>query len=254
MAARTPSGPAGRQAFGVVAPFDMELDGELWRWLPSDVDLLMTRTPFVDDGVTVEFVQELSDADALGAAVRSVTAGRADVVTYACTSASFVGGLSGEAQIRENMIAAGASEAFTTSGSLIAALRALDIERVSLATPYLPEVSAYLDTFLAEAGVATVRHESLGLDREIWAVKYKRTAALIRAVDHPEAQAIFVSCTNLPTYDLIAPLEEELGKPILSANQVTMWAALQALGHHPVGPGQALVEANARPEAAEVAQ
>ena len=46
-------------------------------------------------------------------------------------------------------------------------------------------------------------------------------------------EAVFVSCTNLPTYDVIAPLEAELGMPVLTANQVTMWAALRR-----VGPGR----------------
>jgi maleate isomerase len=40
---------------------------------------------------------------------------------------------------------------------------------------------------------------------------------------------VFLACTNLPTYDLIAPLERMLGKPVLTANQVTMWAVLRAL-------------------------
>jgi maleate isomerase len=51
----------------------------------------------------------------------------------------------------------------------------------------------------------------------------------------------FVSCTNLATYDLIAPLERELGKPVLTANQVTMWAALRVAHKAAVGPGQRLL-------------
>lgn len=70
---------------------------------------------------------------------------------------------------------------------------------------------------------------------------YARTAELIRAVDDPAAEAIVVSCTNLPSYDLIAPLERELGKPIVTANQATMWATLRRLGIAAVGPGQALL-------------
>ena len=52
-----------------------------------------------------------------------------------------------------------------------------------------------------------------------------------------------VSCTNLHTYDVIAGLEAELGKPVISASQATMWAALRRIGRRPVGPGQRLVEA-----------
>jgi len=40
---------------------------------------------------------------------------------------------------------------------------------------------------------------------------------------------------------VIAPLEVELGKPVLTANQVTMWSALNVLGRKAVGPGQQLL-------------
>lgn len=236
-----PVGPPARQAIGVVAPFDMELDAELWRWMPPEADLLLTRTPFVDAAVTVEFVTNLSDADHLAVAVRSLVAGRVDDVAYACTSASFVGGQVGEREIRRVMQSAGAGNALTTSGALLEALSALEVTRVSLATPYVPEVSAFLEAFLREHEIDVVGHESLGLDREIWNVPYARTAELIRSADRPDAEAIFVSCTNLPSYDLIAPLEREIGKPIISANQATMWAALRRRGLSAVGEGQALL-------------
>src|SRR5919198_211018 len=93
---------------------------------------------------------------------------------------------------------------------------------------WVPEdVSARLHDFLAEAGVVTVSGAHLGLDARIWRVPYETTARLVREADSPRAEAVFVSCTNLPTYDLVAPLEQELGKPLLTANQVTLWAALR---------------------------
>ena len=60
------------------------------------------------------------------------------------------------------------------------------------------------------------------------------------------ADALFISCTNLPTYDVIPQLEAELRMPVLSANQVTMWAALRAMGERAVGPYQALLDLAAR--------
>jgi maleate isomerase len=62
----------------------------------------------------------------------------------------------------------------------------------------------------------------------------------VRAADNPAAEALFISCTNVPTYDLIEPLEQALGKPVLTANQVTMWAALRAMGRDAVGGGSLL--------------
>jgi maleate isomerase len=60
------------------------------------------------------------------------------------------------------------------------------------------------------------------------------------------ADALFISCTNLPTYDVIPQLEAELRIPVISANQVTMWAALRRLGTRAVGPYQALLDESAR--------
>jgi len=72
-------------------------------------------------------------------------------------------------------------------------------------------------------------------------VPYDVTARLVRDTDCPDAEAVFISCTNLPTYDVIAPLEAALGKPVLTANQVTMWSALTVTGRKAVGPGQQLL-------------
>lgn len=238
-------GPAQRPAFGVVAPFDMELDAELMRWVPEGVDMLMTRTPFVDDVVTVEFAREVAGAEPISVGVRSVTAGRADVVAYACTSGSFVRGRAGEESITQTMRESGAEQAVTTSGAIVEALHALGVTRVSVATPYLPTLSHLLDTFLEEHGVAVLGHTALGLDQKIWEVEYEQTAEIIRQADATDAEAIVVSCTNLPSYDLIAPLEAELGKPIISANQATMWATLRRMNLRPSGPGQALIEQTA---------
>lgn len=234
-------GPPARAALGVVVPFDMELDAELWRWAPPDVDLLVTRTPFVADAVTIEFARELAAPAEIAVGVRSVIAGRAETVAYGCTAASFVGGRSGEAAVRASMVAAGARDPVTTSGAIVEAVRHLGATRVAVATPYLPDLSRLLDGFLGEFGLTVAAHLALGRDHGIWTVSYRETAELVRTVDRPDADAIVVSCTNLPTYDLLAPLEAELGKPVVSANQATMWAALRRIGSSAVGPGQSLV-------------
>lgn len=237
----TLAGPTRGEAIGIVAPFDLELDHELWRWLPDGVDALITRTPFINDVVTVEFAKEVSDTSAIARGTRDVTAGRASTVAYACTSGSFVSGRAAETVITDTMLASGATHAVTTSGALVEALESLGVSRVIVATPYLADLSQKLSEFLAEFGITALANVSLGLSEEIWNVTYQETAELIRSADRPEAEAIVISCTNLPTYDLIAPLEQELGKPVISANQATMWAALKRLGKHAVGKDQQLI-------------
>ncbi|GAB4005883.1 hypothetical protein GCM10029992_55020 [Glycomyces albus] len=88
----------------------------------------------------------------------------------------------------------------------------------------------------------TLSSDHLGLGGGIWKVNYRTIAERIIAANHPDSEAIFVSCTNLPTYDLIEPLEAILGKPVLTANQLTMWACLKRMNLPKVGPGEWLRE------------
>ena len=241
------AGPAPTVGVGVIVPYDMALDRELWRWAPEDTSLLFTRTPYADLPVTVEMAEHVSDADAVRAGVRDLSAVAPSVYLYACTSGSFVHGLAGERRLTGAMRDAGAPAAVTTSGALLAALSRLGVSRVAVATPYHPAVASRLGDYLGEAGVEVVGNAHLGLTGEIWRVPYARTAELVASADHDRAEAVIVSCTNLPTYDLIAPLERALGKPVLTANQVSMWAALQAIGRPIVAPGQRLADAGPPP-------
>lgn len=225
---------------GVVAPFDFALDRELWRWAPDDVSLYLTRLPFFTTPVTVEMAVAIGDRRALRRATRDVLTPQPGVVTFACTSGSFVGGASSEFVLRRTMLEAGAPTVSTTSGALVEALQLLGVRRLAVATPYIDAVTDRLASFLAEHEVETVARQGLGLLGNIWRVTYDEVVEIVRAVDRPDAEALFISCTNLPTYDVIEPLERALGKPVITANQVTMWAALRAIGRDAVGGGTLL--------------
>jgi maleate isomerase len=235
------SPPLEQAGIGVVVTYDFALDRELWRWVPDDVTLHLTRMPYVPLAATLEMAIHVSDPALVANGAAEVKAVSPLVTAYACTSGSFVGGLAGETALVAAMIQAGAPAAVTTSGALLTALRHLDITRVATATPYTADITAGLSSYLTEAGVDVVAAAGLGLTSDIWTVPYDVTAQLVRDTDRPDAEAVFISCTNLPTYDVIAPLEAELGKPVLTANQVTMWSALTLAGRKAVGPGQQLL-------------
>lgn len=238
-----------QHGIGVVAPFDFALDRELWRWVPDDVSLYLTRLPYVPVPMTVEMAMAIGDVDAVHRATRDVLTPEPLVVAYSCTSGSFIEGVAGERGLVQTMRAAGAPAAVTTSGALTQALHLLGIKRLSIATPYIDPVTDRLIGYLAECGVETMSSVGLGMLGHIWRVSYAEVIDTVRAVDHQDADALFISCTNLPTYDIIEPLERVLGKPVLTANQVTMWGALRAMGVESMATGQWLVQA-CRPSAA----
>jgi maleate isomerase len=231
-----------QRGIGVVAPFDFALDRELWRWVPDDVSLYLTRMPFLTTPVTVEMAAAVSERGVVRRATRDVLTPEPDVVTYACASGSFVGGVLGERLLVRTMLDMGAPAARTTSGALVEALGVLGVHKLAIATPYIEAVTARLVGYLAENGVRTVASNGLGLLGHIWRVPYAKVIEIVKSVDCPEADAMFISCTNLPTYDVIEPLEQALGKPVLTANQVTVWSALRAMGLQGVGAGQGLLQ------------
>ncbi len=60
---------------------------------------------------------------------------------------------------------------------------------------------------------------------------------LARKIDRPDAEAVVLACTNWKTMDVLERLERELGKPVLSTTQVSVWAALRAIGRIEGVPG-----------------
>jgi len=237
---------AGRRGVGVIVPYDFALDREVWRWAPEAVDLYLTRTRNLPLRADAEMARQISTADTLRVGTRDLVAVAPDVVLYLCTSGSFVRGVEGERRMCAAMRAAGARAAVTTSGALLDALAHLGVRAVAVASPYVPDVAAHLDAYLSEAGIGVLAHRRLGLDQRIWQVPRRAVRELVLAADDDAAEAVFVSCTNVPTYDLIVELEDLLGKPVLSANQVSMWAALRRTDAAPPRTGQRLF---ARPAA-----
>jgi maleate cis-trans isomerase len=75
-----------------------------------------------------------------------------------------------------------------------------------------------------------VKYGRLAGVRNIYEETAERAYSLGRQVDHPEAQAVFLSGTGMPTVQAIAPLEADLGKPVISAASAMMWHALRTAG------------------------
>ena len=163
MSAPAPQLEAVAPGIGVVAPFDLALDRELWRWTPPPVSLYVTRTAPVDGAVSVDQAHALGDLAAITDACRNVSSASPAVTAYLCTSASFVSGVAGEARVRAAMEAGGARHAITTSGALLEAVRALGAQRLAVGTPYDAALTERLVAFLSEAGVATSGTRHLGM-------------------------------------------------------------------------------------------
>ena len=175
---------------GIVTPHDLALDRELWRWSADDVVLYVTRLPYVPDPVGVGMTEAIGDHTLVASACQDVSVLGATVTAYLCASGSFVGGVRGEAALRDAMQAGGATRAITTSGALVVALTALGVARVGVATPYDVALTNRLVNFLGEAGYETVAAAYLGLTSDIAKVTPDCVRDLALAVAHDDAEPV----------------------------------------------------------------
>jgi maleate cis-trans isomerase len=118
----------------------------------------------------------------------------------------------------------------TAFGSVLAALEVLGATRVALGTPYSEETTLRGKALLEEHGVEVVSHGRLKNVTNIYDETPERARALGRAVDAQAAQAVFLSGLGMPTISILDTLEQELGKPVISAASATMWQALRLSG------------------------
>lgn len=218
---------------GVINPADLGLDRELWRWVPDSVTLHMTRLPHQPGAIDVERAGALGDPRPVMEGTRQVISPEPGAVAYACSMASFVGGAAGERALVEAMLEAGAPAATTSSGAMVSEFIHHGFERIALLTPYGDDVVQKLRAFLAEHEIGVTTSVDMGLRGRIWTLRYEQVAEAARRVDVTGADAVYIACTNVVTYDLIDPLSQELGVPVLSANQTTMTAAMRLAGVQP---------------------
>jgi maleate isomerase/arylmalonate decarboxylase len=170
----------------------------------------------------------------LGAAVDSLAPAAPDVIAYGCTAGSLtddLGALTGFIERRCGI------PAVATGPAIVHALQALGAERIALATPYHEALTLHERDFLTRHGIETLSMRCLGYGTNgpqefarIAQVPPEAVYRFARAADHKAAQALVLSCTDLPTCPIVSALERELGKPVVTSNHATLWAALRRAG------------------------
>lgn len=205
---------------------------EALRTSGADVRLPLVHTDIGEDAHRVDALLEMGSAPRLAEKVTEVADHGAEVVVWACTSASFVFGWDGAGeQVRELSATAG-MPASSTSFAFVHAARRLGLRRVAVAATYPEDVAELFAVFLRTAGIEVVSLRGSGVVTAAEVGTWRRAEVLTMAGagDHPEADAVLLPDTALHSADYLSDLELSLGKPVLTANQVTVWEGLRLLG------------------------
>ena len=205
---------------------------EYTRVMPAGVAVYPAPIILPRGEVTPAALAEMLEGDQLEQAARLLTWAEVGVIVFACTTGSLVHGIGWDQALVQRIAGASGIPATTTTTAVLAALRAVGATRLAIATPYIDALNAIERRFFAESGfqVAAIAGLSCATDAEIGRLEPAAVAALVARVDHAEADAIFVSCTNFHCLETIAELEARHAKPVVTSNQAGAWAALRQLG------------------------
>jgi maleate isomerase len=228
----------GRRArIGLLYPETGLLDEEFWAFAPDGVALYIARTR-VEGNASRGVLTSMAESPEVERLARGFAKIDVDAVAYACTAAGFVRGPGLDAELTERLSAAAAAPATCTITASVEAMRHLGLQRISVVTPYIGELDERLNAFLCASGFEVLEQRSLGLrGKDINLVPLEPIYDLACAVHRPEADGIYIACTGFRSLEIIEPLEVALGKPVVSANQATIWHALRLAGIRATGSG-----------------
>lgn len=155
-----------------------------------------------------------------------------DVVAFTCTAGSFVQGGKGEDDLKKLIEKTSHTPSVTTSGAVVEALKSLKVKRMVMATPYPDEINRLEKKFFEEKGFEVLMIKGLEITDafSIGCEMPDNTYRFVKSMDSSLADAIFISCTNFRTIDIIEQLEGDFKKPVVSSNQATFWSALRTIG------------------------
>jgi maleate isomerase len=218
-----------RARIGRINPSPETVGDEEWRRLmPDDVIVVSTRMFIerVDPAGLTTMVTNVERAS------KELATARPNVILMAGTAGAFNGGPNFDAELSRRIErAAGGVPGTTTMSAVLAALRALQVRKVAIATSYIPSVDQALADVLRGSGIEVPMIKGMNILKSIdmGDVEPEETYRFARGVfaAAPEADAYFISCGNLRSLEAIPKLERDFGKPVITSNQAGLWHALR---------------------------
>jgi len=215
---------------GLLAPSsNTTVETEFFKVLPAGVTLHTARLP-----ITQVNPNEIGAmVSALEMEAKLLATADVDVIILGATAPSFLKGLGYDREMSKRIEDATGKPATTTSTALIEAMHTLGITCVALGSAFTPAVNNLCANFIEANGIKVVAKDGLNLEDNLQIGRQDVQTAydLGKKINCAEAQGIALACTNWKSIDIIERLERDIGKPVLSTSQVSIWGALKKIGY-----------------------
>ena len=218
-----------RARIGLILPsLNATMEPEFYRMIPDGVAVHTTRL-LLEEG-TPDKLEKMAEDSAKAA--KMLATADVDAIMYGCTSGSLIKGVGWDLEIIKMIEDATGIPTTTTSTAVIQAFRELGVTKVAVGTPYIDPVNDMEKVFFEGNGVEVVNIEGLGFTQgcDLHGVPRGKAYAFGKSVDRPEAQCVFISCTDFHAIHELQALERDCGKPAMSSNTASLWAILKKAG------------------------
>jgi maleate isomerase len=185
----------------------------------------------MDPTIPLAPVQAFVQPPHIDEAVSLLAAAPVAAIGIGFTSSSYVTGADGERNLVDRLLERSAGiPIVATCASAVAGLRALDARRIALFDP--PWFGAELNRLGAEyfrsQDFDVAFHAPCGLPSSQRSINPPELYEWIVSHTPDKADAVFIGGNGFRSVGVIAALEEDLGRPVLTANQVLLWGTLRA--------------------------
>ena len=196
----------------------------------KEIDLFSNRIHCYNP-LTNETLKKMAD-DITDVAKEILPDQKLDCVAYGCTSGTIAAGYN---SIFDKVNLAKPNTKVTTPiTSAIKALKKLNINKISIFTPYTDEINQSVAEYFKKENIEVVSltYFDIASDLDIGKVDPDYLFEVLSKIDLSKSDALFVSCTALPVLSLIDKLEKKLGKVVLSSNQTLIWDTLKEINYN----------------------
>lgn len=218
-----------RFAIGLLVPAtNVVMEGEFHRMAPKGVEVFTTRVLHKGRKPSDTFYESLKKlVDDIPDAIIRVKEAKPDVIIFGCTSGSLLEGPEWNEAIIQRMRRIAGVPCTTTSSAVVEALKVMQLTRIAVGTPYPDAVNQKLIEYLSATGICVTRMVSIPYEQ---AQSGSAARRLVKSLDGPDIDGIFISCTDFRTMHILDRLEREVRKPIISSNQASFWFCLKLGG------------------------
>lgn len=220
-----------RAKIGLIMPgVNTNCEPEFYRVAPKGVSIHSTKMILTGKATEESYYRMEKDTER---AAEELETADVDVIGWACTSG---GVFCPPERVEATIQRIAGCPAVSTINAVVAALKAVGAKRIALGTPYVGFINETEIEVLEKAGLKVVSAYGLELGvtqeerRGIGRVPPESMHRFARHIDCPQADAIFISCTNVAALDAIETIERVHGKPFITSTIATIWRCLRLAG------------------------